>query len=183
MKLTTKLTIVLVALAFFAACENGDKVDKSVADTNLLLALAQKAQIDDQIEIKGTYIQSNSCSNGSCPAGTTTSLTISSNLGTKTGYLYVDYGSFSVNAEIVEYSNTDRVFYYKTRGQSNISAFLWVITESNEILTCDVFNGKPTLAETKADLASRRAAGTVSTTNPKTTGCNNFGFNLQTKAF
>ncbi|WP_411823856.1 hypothetical protein [Leptospira sp. 'Mane'] len=190
MKTILKLTIAMLAISFFTACSDSGKVNKSDADTNLLLALAKAQEVSalnarevGLIEIRGSYLQSNACSAGTCAASTTT-VTVESDLGTTKGYIYVDYGAFSVNSEIVEYSNTDKVLYYKTRNSANISAFIWTITSSNEILVCDVFNGKPTLAETKTDLASRKASGTVYTTNPKSAGCNgNNGFYLLTKAF
>ncbi|MDF3820440.1 hypothetical protein P3G55_11040 [Leptospira sp. 96542] len=194
MKLTKKLATVMLMTLLFTACADNGKVDKSEADNNLYLGLLQstnlQSQINGQIEIKGTYYQSG-CSAGACnSAPGTNTVSIQSNLGTTTGYLYVDYvngagtSTYRVNAEIVEYNNTEKVLYYKPKNSANISAFIWTITASNEILICDVFNGKPTLAETKTDLESRKASGTVYTTNPKAAGCNGgFAFNLLTKAF
>ncbi len=207
MKLTTKLTIVLVALAFFAACENGDKVDKSVADTNLLLALAQansasnlQSQIDAQIEIRGAWAQS-SCSSGNCGTTVSAKVYIDSDLGASTGFFYQENpptcwtgggcttanGSqfadfYPANYSIVEYSNTDKVLYYRNRSSNKYSSIVW-ITQGTDVLACDLFSGKDSLAEAKTDLASKKAAGTVSTSNPKSGGCNGptFAFNIYRK--
>lgn len=193
MKTTIQLTIAILAITIFTACADTGKVDKSEADNNLVLGLLKTAEASakeaGQIEIRGTYFQA-SCSAGTCNTPGTNTVSIQSNFGTTTGYLYVDYvngagsSTYRVNAEIVEFSNTDRVLYYKPKNNANISALIWTITEGNEILICDVFNGKPTLAETKTDLASRKASGTVYTTNPKAAGCNgSFAFNFLTRTF
>lgn len=193
MKTSLKLTFTMLLILLITACADNNKVEKSVADNNLVLGLLKTAEASakeaGQIEIRGTYLQA-SCSAGTCNTPGSNTVTIQSNFGTSTGYLYVDYvngagtSTYRVNAEIVEFSNTDRVLYYKPKNSANISAFIWTITDSNEILICDVFNGKPTLAETKTDLSSRKASGTVYTTNPKAAGCNgSFAFNFLTRTF
>ena len=182
----------LIALSVITCADTG-KVDKSVADNNLVLGLLKTTEASakeaGQIEIRGTYFQA-SCSAGTCNTPGSNTVSIQSNFGTTTGYLYVDYvdgagtSTYRVNAEIVEFSNTDRVLYYRPKNSANIAALIWTITDQNEILICDVFNGKPTLAETKTDLASRKASGTVYTTNPKAAGCNgSFAFNFLTRTF
>ncbi|MCG6140609.1 hypothetical protein [Leptospira mtsangambouensis] len=193
MKTSLKLTIVMLFALFITACADSGKVDKSVADNNLVLGLLKTAESSakeaGQIEIRGTYFQG-SCNAGTCTTPGSNTVSIQSNFGTTTGYLYVDYvngagtSTYRVNAEIVEFSNTDRVLYYKPKNSANISALIWTITAENEILVCDVFNGKPSLAETKTDLTSRKASGTVHTTNPKAAGCNgSFAFNFLTRTF
>lgn len=193
MKTTIQLTIAILAMTILTACADAGKVDKSDADNNLVLGLLKTAEASakeaGQIEIRGTYFQA-SCSAGTCNTPGSNTVSIQSNFGTTTGYLYVDYvngagtSTYRVNAEIVEFSNTDRVLYYKPKNSVNISALIWTINAENEILICDVFNGKPTLAETKTDLASRKASGTVYTTNPKAAGCNgSFAFNFLTRTF
>ncbi|PJZ43995.1 hypothetical protein [Leptospira brenneri] len=193
MKTTIKLTLVMLSVLCITACADNGKVDKSEADNNLVLGLLKTAEASakeaGQIEIRGTYFQG-SCSAGTCTTPGSNTVSIQSNFGTTTGYLYVDYvngsgtSTYRVNAEIVEFSNSERVLYYKPKNNANISALIWTITADNEILICDVFNGKPTLAETKTDLASRKASGTVYTTNPKAAGCNgSFAFNFLTKTF
>ncbi|TGL51294.1 hypothetical protein EHQ59_10310 [Leptospira kemamanensis] len=193
MKTSLKLTCTMLLILLITACADNNTVEKSVADNNLVLGLLKTAEASakeaGQIEIRGTYLQA-SCSAGTCNTPGSNTVTIQSNFGTTTGYLYVDYvngagtSTYRVNAEIVEFSNTDRVLYYKPKNSANISAFIWTITDANEILICDVFNGKPTLAETKTDLSSRKASGTVYTTNPKAAGCNgSFAFNFLTRTF
>ncbi|MBM9545508.1 hypothetical protein JWG40_00645 [Leptospira sp. 201903074] len=193
MKTTIQLTIAILAMTILTACADAGKVDKSEADNNLVLGLLKTAEASakeaGQIEIRGTYFQA-SCSAGTCNTPGSNTVSIQSNFGTTTGYLYVDYvngagtSTYRVNAEIVEFSNIDRVLYYKPKNSVNISALIWTINAENEILICDVFNGKPTLAETKTDLASRKASGTVYTTNPKAAGCNgSFAFNFLTRTF
>ncbi|TGK99734.1 hypothetical protein [Leptospira levettii] len=193
MKTIFKLTLVMLYALAISGCADTGKVDKSVADNNLALGLLKTVESSTkeagQIEIRGTYLQA-SCSAGSCNTPGSNTVSIQSNFGTTTGYLYVDYvngagtSTYRVNAEIVEFSNTDRVLYYKPKNSANISALIWTITETKEILICDVFNGKPTLAETKTDLNSRKASGTVYTTNPKSAGCNgSFAFNFLTRTF
>ncbi|TGM05414.1 hypothetical protein [Leptospira jelokensis] len=193
MKTKTKLTIVMLSAFVLMSCADTGKVDKSVADTNLTLGLLKTAEASakeaGQIEIRGTFLQA-SCSAGTCNTPGSNTVTIQSNFGTTTGYLYVDYvngsgtSTYRVNAEIVEFNNAERVLYYKPKNSANISALIWTITTENEILICDVFNGKPTLAETKTDLNSRKASGTVYTTNPKAAGCNgSFAFNFLTRTF
>ncbi|TGL72873.1 hypothetical protein [Leptospira jelokensis] len=193
MKTKIKLTIVMLSAFVLMSCADTGKVDKSVADTNLTLGLLKTAEASakeaGQIEIRGTFLQA-SCSAGTCNTPGSNTVTIQSNFGTTTGYLYVDYvngsgtSNYRVNAEIVEFNNAERVLYYKPKNSANISALIWTITTENEILICDVFNGKPTLAETKTDLNSRKASGTVYTTNPKAAGCNgSFAFNFLTRTF
>lgn len=193
MKTSLKLTFTMLLILLITACADNNTVENSVADNNLVLGLLKTAEASakeaGQIEIRGTYLQA-SCSAGTCNTPGSNTVTIQSNFGTTTGYLYVDYvngagtSTYRVNAEIVEFSNTDRVLYYKPKNSANISAFIWTITDANEILICDVFNGKPTLAETKTDLSSRKASGTVYTTNPKAAGCNgSFAFNFLTRTF
>ncbi|MGV3667136.1 MAG: hypothetical protein ACO1NV_13455 [Leptospira bouyouniensis] len=193
MKTLLKLTIVMLSVFIFIECADNGKVDKSVADNNLVLGLIKTTEASakeaGQIEIRGTFFQA-SCSAGTCNTPGSNTVSIQSNFGTTTGYLYVDYvngsgtSTYRVNAEIVEFSNAERVLYYKPKNSANISALIWTITSENEILICDVFNGKPTLAETKADLSSRKASGTVYTTNPKAAGCNgSFAFNFLTRTF
>ncbi|XDD45886.1 hypothetical protein AB3N60_14375 [Leptospira sp. WS39.C2] len=193
MKTLLKLTFAMLLVFLIFACADTGKVDKSVADNNLVLGILKTAEATSkeagQIEIRGTYFQA-SCSAGTCNTPGSNTVTIQSNFGTTTGFLYVDYvngagtSTYRVNAEIVEFSNTERVLYYKPKNSANISSLIWTITDNNEILICDVFNGKPTLAETKADLSSRKASGTVYTTNPKAAGCNgSFAFNFLTRTF
>lgn len=183
----------MLSVFIFIECADNGKVDKSVADNNLVLGLIKTTEASakeaGQIEIRGTFFQA-SCSAGTCNTPGSNTVSIQSNFGTTTGYLYVDYvngsgtSTYRVNAEIVEFSNAERVLYYKPKNSANISALIWTITSENEILICDVFNGKSTLAETKADLSSRKASGTVYTTNPKAAGCNgSFAFNFLTRTF
>ncbi|GBF50902.1 putative lipoprotein [Leptospira ryugenii] len=204
MKKPIQLVLAMLLLTFAIQCSQDDnKVSKSTSDGNLLLALVQAQEVNrllnresSQIEIRGAWNQS-SCSSGTCGTTVSAKVYIDTDLGSQTGFFYQEnpptcftgggcttangaqFSSFfPANYSIVEYDNTARELFYQNRSSKKFAAFVWVI-QDGETLICDVFNAKDTLAEAKTDLRSRQSANTVSTSSPKSRGCNgNFAFNI-----
>jgi hypothetical protein len=204
------LVITILVLLTIGCADNG-KVDKSEADSNLVLGLVIGQQqgvesgrasiLSAVIEIEGSWEQF-SCSSGSCGTTVSAKLFVKTDAGKTTGFYYQEnpptcYTSggcttaefsqftsfFPANREIVTFSNaTKRMITRDKSGSKNYHIILWTTSE-NQVYICDVFNNKATQAEAETDLQSKIDGGTVSTdtTKLKTNGCNSFGWYLLKK--
>ena len=209
MKTIQKIFIFCI-LVVLLACSQANMVEKSQADTNLLVGLVAgieqgKGQtLETLIAVRGSWEQY-SCFGGTCSSTIEAHVYIVSEPNTNKGLFYQEnppicppnsggcntaeeeeFADFyPADRSIVSFSNREKKMLTKDiRGfsQDKYSYILWGELDG-QTYACDLFQNKNTEAEALNDLNAKLSNGTVSTdpSKFKTTGCNGSGWYLWKK--
>ncbi|TGN13148.1 hypothetical protein [Leptospira ilyithenensis] len=186
MKTILKLTIAMLAISLFTACDSG-KVNKSDADSNLLTGLfigqqqgqaqGQSSILNSLIEIRG-YWKGGFCSGGTCTSFTSNVSIAQDPTGfgvwaSGSSYTRIISADSSARTLIYQYTPTDSF------SPSKYTKVLWTEPTSTGcensatkcFYYCTVFPNFATLAE-----AQNANLSTYSSTDPTKTGCSGFGW-------
>jgi hypothetical protein len=191
MKTIQKIFISCILLVLLA-CSQANMVEKSQADTNLLVGLVAgieqgKGQtLETLIAVRGSWEQY-SCSNGTCSSTIGAHVYIVSEPNTNKGLFYQEnpptcYTTGGCNTaqfeqfadfypadrSIVSFSNREKKMLTKnnrTIGFSQKDKYSYVLWGEldGQTYTCDLFQNKNTEAEALNDLNAKLSNGTVST--------------------
>jgi len=191
MKTIQKIFISCILLVLLA-CSQANMVEKSQADTNLLVGLVAgieqgKGQtLETLIAVRGSWEQY-SCSNGTCSSTIGAHVYIVSEPNTNKGLFYQEnpptcfttggcntaqFDQFAdfypADRSIVSFSNREKKMLTKnnrTIGFSQKDKYSYVLWGEldGQTYTCDLFQNKNTEAEALNDLNAKLSNGTVST--------------------